>query len=351
MAHVTVVSSVVNTLPLKEAIQSLSLPGMNQNLFLSTDWFRVLDRTYNLNFFVKFIKRGGKVDSYIVYSVVRNFLEWKICICSYCDYCDCHVTSLEDWNEFFKSLRFEYPHYRIAIRNLRDDILKQSPDFQVLSKERFHILDIRDPLELVWKRTHDSFKSAVKQGQKNNMVIDVCDKSRLPDFFQMHLSLRKDKYRLFAQPYRFFENIWDQYMEQNNGVLLGAFDPDGRLIAANIYLICADTMYYKFNTSSIDSLKLRPNNILFWEGIKLAKERNLKFMDLGSSGCHQDGLILYKNHTGAQMFDITHLGFAPPGYKFSQKRILKTFTQFCTRPNMPEIVSRIGSNIIYPFLA
>ena len=341
----------IKTLILKEALHSLSLPGFNKNLFASADWLSVLDKTYGIKIFVKYIEKNGAIGSYIVYSVVKNFLEWKICVCSYCDYFDCHVETLADWQAFFQSLRTDYPQYRIAVRNLHDEIVRQSPDFQILSKEKFHLLDIRRSIDDVWKRTHDSFKSAVKQAQKAGVTVKRCDKSDLPKFYQMHLRLRKNKYRLFPQPYRFFENIWDQYMPHGRGMMLGAVDTDGKLIAANVYLICDNTLYYKFNTSQQGTLNLRPNNFLFWEGIKFAKENNLEYLDLGSSGCEQTGLIQFKEHAGAQSFDITHLGFAPPDYKFSQKRILKFMTKFFTHPWMPAFMVRMGSNFIYPYLA
>ena len=341
----------VRTLPLNQALKELNLPNLNRNLFSSPQWLKVIQRTYGTRIFVKYLERQGEVDSYIIYSVVANFLEWKICFLSYCDYFDSHVKSSEDWLLFYESLRQDYPRYRIAIRNLRDDIIKQSPKFQVLSKERYHVLDIQADLDTVWRHTHDSFRSAVKQAQKFDLVVKRCDKSYLRKFFQLHLDLRKNKYRLFPQPYRFFDIIWQEYMDQDQGVLLGAFDNKNNLIAANVYLVCGDTLYYKFNTSSLQATNLRPNNLLFWEGIKFGKEKGLKFIDLGSSGYDQHGLILFKNHTGAKIMDITHLGYAPPDYKFSQKRILRTMTQFFTQDWVPDWMVRLGSNIIYPFLA
>lgn len=332
-------------------MRSLTLPGFNENLFASDDWLRVLDQTYGIKMYVKSIERDGKVASWILYSIVKNFLEWKICVFSYCDYCDGHVETVTDWREFFQSLRAEYPRYRIAVRNLRDEIVRQSPDFKVLSKERFHFLDLRGSVDDVWKRTHDSFKSAVKQAKKAGVTVKRCGKEDLPKFYHMHLHLRKDKYRLFPQPYRFFENIWDQYMGQGAGMMLGAVDPQGNMIAANIYLVCGNTLYYKFNTSTLAALNFRPNNFLFWEGMQYAKERGLDYLDLGSSGIEQEGLILFKNHTGARMMDITHLGYAPPDYKFSQKRILKIMTRFFTSRWMPDAGIKIGSHLIYPYLA
>ncbi len=340
----------VKTLPLKDALAKLALPATDRNLFSSPEWMKVIVCTYGTRIFVKYIERDAKVSSYVFYTVVKNFLEWKICLCSYCDYCDGYVNCAQDWEDFFQDFRREYPSYRIAVRNLRDDLVRANPHFQLLSQEWFHLLNLQDSLEAIWNRTHESFRSAVKQGKKKEISVRVCEKKYLADFYRLHLRLRKNKYRVFPQPLAFFENIWNEYMERKKGFMLGAFFRE-QLVAANIYLECGNTLYYKFNTSDLSATHLRPNNVLFWEGIELAKKRGLEYLDLGSSGLEQKGLILFKEHAGVKGQYIFHLGFAPPGFKFSKKRILKAFTTICTRPWMPEAAVRWGSQIIYPYLA
>ena len=305
-------NSSVKTLSLQEALDRLTLPALDRNLFSSPAWLQVLQKTYSVRLFVKYIEANGAVSSYIVYSVVKNFLEWKICVCSYCDYCDGHVQTKEDWQAFIEDLRREYPDYRIAVRNLRDEIVRECAPLKVLNKERFHLLDVRAPEETLWKQAHDSFKAAVNQGKRMGVRVEVCPVSELKKFFELHLLVRKYKYRVFPQPYIFFKNIWDAFIEKGQGILLGAYDPQGRFIGGNIFLICGNTLYYKFNTSSKEGLKFRPNNILIWEGICFAKKKGLEFVDLGSSGCEQTGLIRFKEHTGAEGMDITHLGYHPP---------------------------------------
>ncbi len=327
------------------------LPDPGRNLFSSPEWMRVIYRTYGTSIFLKYIEREGKVASYIFYTVVNNFLEWKICVASYCDYCDGFVERPEDWQTFFEAFRQEFPRYRIAIRNLRDDHLRQNPNFKVLSQEWFHLLNLKDDLDVLWQRIDGAWRNKVKIGQRNKITVRVGDKKHLKEFYNLHVLLRKQKFGIFAQPYRFFDVVWEEYMAQNKGVLLGAFDEAGRMIAANIYLQCGRTFYYKFSTSRLKSIHLRPNNLLFWEGIKLAKERGMDFMDLGSSGLEQEGLISFKSHAGAQKQYITHMGFSPENYKYSQKRILKIFTKTCNLPWMPTWVSKVGSDIIYPYLA
>ena len=57
----------VKTLTFTEAMEHLSLPGFNRNLFSSADWLSVLDKTYALKLYVNYIEREGKLDSYIIY--------------------------------------------------------------------------------------------------------------------------------------------------------------------------------------------------------------------------------------------------------------------------------------------
>ena len=175
----------IKTLPLMEALKSLNLPELERNLFSSPDWLTVLDKTYDCKLFLKYIERDGRIASIVIYCVVKNFLELKICICSYCDYFDCYIERPDDWRLFFDSLREEYPQYRIAVRNLRDETALDFPEFKVLSQERFHFLDVRDPLEVIWKRTHDSFKSAVKQSQRIGVQVRKCGRPELENFFKL----------------------------------------------------------------------------------------------------------------------------------------------------------------------
>ncbi|MFP4473171.1 MAG: GNAT family N-acetyltransferase [Candidatus Omnitrophota bacterium] len=342
---------IVKTLPLDQALSRLNLPDLNRTLFSSPRWLDVIVKTYGTHFEVKYIEEGGEVVSYLIYSVVRNFLEWKICMASYCDYCDAYGMTSERWRVMFQALRDDYPEYRIALRNLRDRSARESGVFQELSREWFHQLDTTPSITELWKKAHASYKAAVNQAVRKGVTSRICGKEDLPKFYDAHLHVRKDKYRIFPQPYLFFENIWDTYMTEQKGFLLGAFDPDGEFIGANIYLVCGDTLYYKFNTSRMEGLRFRPNNFLFWEGVKLAKELGLNAIDLGSSGLNQSGLIRFKEHAGAHRQPIVHLGYHPPGYKFSQKRILRWYTGIMTRNWMPDTAVRWGSRVIYPYLA
>lgn len=350
--------SEIKTMALMEAYEKLDLPQGERNLFSSPNWQRIIHQTYGLKpyglkQFCKYIEHDGKIVSYFIYSAVHNFLEWKICVGSYCDYLDCHVSQPQHWQLFFEAIHKEYPRYRIAIRNLRDESARHCASFAPLSEEKHHTLDVRDELDVLWRDSPRSFKVAYKRALSGGLKFKRCDRSYLPEFYRLHLRLRKNKYRIFPQPYGFFNNIWRQYMDQDKGILFGAFDGRGRMVAAQIYLVCGDGLYYKFSTSRQDALQLKPNNLLIWEGIKFAKERQLSWIDLGSSETDQEGLIWFKSHILKTFKEETihHIGFAPKDYKFSRKRILKVYTKLFTLPLMPDFMVRYGSKLIYPFLA
>ena len=251
----------------------------------------------------------------------------------------------------FDSFRKEFPEYRIAVRSLRDEKARACGCFHELSRERHHVLDIRPDIDTLWKNLDGSFRNQVRQGERRGLVCREGGLKELGQFYLLHVDLRKAKYRIFAQPYRFFRAIWDEYMPKGNGFLLCGFIPDGKMVGGTIFLVCGNTLYYKVNTSAPAALEYRSNNVLLWEGIKRAKAMGLEFVDLGSSGLEQQGLVHFKDSTGAKRSDIIHIGYHPEGYVFSQKRILKAYTRLMTLPWVPTGITRMGSHLIYPFLA
>jgi hypothetical protein len=341
----------LRTLPALEAFERLSLPGVHDNLFSSPEWIRAIVRAYGAKVFVKCLERNGAIEAYVFYTVVKNFLEWKVCVLSYCDYCDAHISSPDDWQLIFRALQSEFPMYRIVVRSLRDEAARASGCFNILSKEYYHHLDLSLHVDELWKNLKGVFRNQVRQATKRGLTARVCSRKELHDFYMLHVRLRKYKYGIFAQPFKFFEVVWEEFIAKGNGFLLGAFLPDGRMIGATLYLVCGDTLYYKINTSSKDALEYRSNNLLLWEGIRLAKERGLKFLDMGSSGLHQDGLVAFKDATNAKRMEIVHIGYHPEGYVFSQKRILKAYTRFFNQAWMPDALTCWGSHLIYHFLA
>jgi len=51
------------------------------------------------------------------------------------------------------------------------------------------------------------------KSQREGLVVRLAQsEEELRAFFEMHLKVRKYKYGLLAQPYRFFQNIWRHFI-------------------------------------------------------------------------------------------------------------------------------------------
>ncbi|HZA16186.1 MAG TPA: GNAT family N-acetyltransferase, partial [Pseudonocardiaceae bacterium] len=81
-------------------------------------------------------------------------------------------------------------------------------------------------------------------------------------FHGLHVSLRKRKYRLLAQPCELFDHIWEAFSPSDAIVTMLAHAGD-ELIAGAVFLTWSGVLYYKFGASRHEHLALRPNDAIF----------------------------------------------------------------------------------------
>ena len=106
---------------------------------------------------------------------------------------------------------------------------------------------------------------------------------------RLHVSLRKYKFRLLAQPFALFERIWQEFAVHDGIVTLLAH-VNGEPVAGAVYLAWNDVLYYKFGASLPRTLPLRPNDALAWTALRWASERGFRLLDWGLSDLDQPGL-------------------------------------------------------------
>ena len=176
----------------------------------------------------------------------------------------------------------------------------------------------------------------------------------LRGFYGLHVGLRKRKYRLLAQPPSFFDAIARRFGEADGWFPLGAYLGD-RLVAATIYLRWGDTLYYKFNASALDALDARPNNLLVWEGITLARSLGCRRVDLGPSDDDQPGLIRFKRYFGAKDKELRFLSYTPPEWRDERgteaRRLFGALTDLFTAPDVPDDVTARAGALLYRYFS
>ncbi|MDQ3709874.1 MAG: GNAT family N-acetyltransferase [Actinomycetota bacterium] len=166
----------------------------------------------------------------------------------------------------------------------------------------------------------------------------------------LHVGLRKRKYRLLAQPRDFFYRAWKAFAP-DDAVRTGVASVDGVPVAAAMYLVWQDTVYYKFGASRADSLAVRPNDALHWQLIRWAAGRGLRVLDWGLSDLDQPGLVAYKRNWASEEGRIATLnaGGGPLGRRTDVEDMLREMTALLTEPDVPDPVAERGGAALYRY--
>lgn len=225
----------------------------------------------------------------------------------------------------------------------------------VTRRARWHRLVLAQDADGDWARLAPAMRRAIRKAEREGVVVRPLESDDdLRSFVAMHTSLRRRRYRLLAQPPAFFEAMRDRFGAIGGWHALGAF-LDRRLVAATVYLRWRDRLYYKFNASAPEALAARPNNLLVWSGIRLARALGCTEVDLGPSDDDQPGLIRFKRGTGADESELRVVQWKPAGGSDPRAeeagRLLSTLTGLLTAPGVPDDVVRSAGTLLYRYFA
>ena len=124
------------------------------------------------------------------------------------------------------------------------------------------------------------------------------DAGGLRDFYRLHIMTRK-RMGLPVQPWRFFDNIQHQIIDDGHGFVIGSY-LDEQCIAAVVCVHWGDVLTGKFNASDAQHLSLHPNHLVYWEMIRWGVEHGFKTVDLGKTDIANEGLRRFKLSWGAE---------------------------------------------------
>lgn len=166
----------------------------------------------------------------------------------------------------------------------------------------------------------------------------------------LHVDLRRDKYRLLAQPWELFESIWKEFSGEGAVTTLVA-EHDGVPVAAMLVLAWNDVVYYKFGASARDRLHLRPNDALYRAALEWALARGACLIDWGVSDDDQPGLIAFKDKWASHRRRVVTLRAggeaAPPANEIAA--MLAAMTELLTTDGVPTDVTRRAGELLYRY--
>jgi CelD/BcsL family acetyltransferase involved in cellulose biosynthesis len=321
-------------------------------LFHSPPWIRALADTYGFEIrgCMVFAASGAPVGA-LAYCEIDDFVGRRIVCAPFSDACDPLFTSIDVWQKLFSVLQSH--GLPISLRCLRENRVCENDQIEIVKTACWHRISVDRSLEELWHGISPESRRAIRRSERTALEVRPMEGQRhLAAFHQLHVALRKTKYRLLAQPLRLFEKLEERFQESGNWHSLAA-SLGPRMIAGTIYLRWRDTLYYKFNASATDALDARPNNRLLWEGMRLAKLLGCRYLDLGPSDTDQPGLVRFKRSFGAEEYEVRFLRWTPPAWEDhpDRRRVLAEFTRHMTDPELPDAIAKEAGSAFYKLFA
>lgn len=320
-------------------------------LFNSPAWLGTVADTYGFTPEAYLaLDAAGEPTAGLAFCRVDDALGRRIVSFPFSDYSDPLVEDRATWDGLVE--RLSKAGVPITLRCLRNPLPPSDERFGLTKAARWHRIDLRPGPDALWDGLDESARRAIRKARKNGVAIRFADdEATLRTFFRMHLEVRKYKYRLLAQPYAFFERIWERFIVPGRGTIAAAMH-DGEMVGAIFFVEFGDTLYYKFNASSRAHLELRMNDLMLWESIRHARERGAAYMDLGLSDADQDGLIRYKRKYAGEEDTISFLRHVPaeapePNRQFGA--VLGQLTELLVDPGVPDPITERAGALLYRF--
>ena len=321
------------------------------SLFSSAAWVETLRNTYDFGLSASVMRRDGDVKAAILFSEIDDLRGQRIVSLPFSDYVDPLVSTPVDWRRVVDPLIAR--NLPIRFRCLRSDIARADPRFQRDTKALWHAADLSPDEEALWKRLGGSAQRNIRKATDSGLTIrEGRTLEDVATFYNLHFGVRKGKYRLFAQPFAFFENLHAAFAPEGRIVTLLA-EHDGVAVAGILFLIFGDTLYYKFNASN--DLRFRPNDLLVWNGMKLGRRLGLTRLDFGISDIDQPGLVRFKQKFATEERPIAELSWTPPGWRNRAGeragRTLQRLTEIMTAPGVPDELTRSVGDEVYSYFS
>ncbi len=341
--------------PHTDALWEQLVLARRSDVFHSPAWIRVLVDTYGFD-----IRANVLVDANdqpvagLAYVQLGDLMGDRVAALPFCDFTDPLVDDLAQWNQLVAPLlALGMP---MSLRVLHNEVALQDPNFEHISRAKWHGHNISAlSADELWLQRLDSHRrNGIKRAERDGVSVTVRrDPEAARLFFDMHLGIRKHKYKLLAQPAAFIENIHAQFVAHGNGAYLTA-DFEGRTIGAMLVLHWKDTLFYKLSASVREDLRVRPNDLLQWHMMKYAKETGHAWIDLGLSDWDQEGLIGFKRKYSTDEKTITFLKHLPTDHELSPRELeirslMGKLTGLLTDPGASDAVTERGGELLYRY--
>jgi CelD/BcsL family acetyltransferase involved in cellulose biosynthesis len=147
-----------------------------------------------------------------------------------------------------------------------------------------YILNLDGGEEAVWNKLKGTCRTQVRKAIKNNVkIIEPEDRSWVEEFFPMLLRSFSKTGQVPARNKEFYYCLWDDLKPAGKLKVLFA-EYEGKRIAAGVFLVFRDTVYFNAGGAYGEYKRVAPNNLIHWHLIKWAIANGFQKYDLCGKG-------------------------------------------------------------------
>ncbi len=321
--------------------------GPEGSLFTSPPWIRAVCESYDFTPEARVaVSADGSPVGGFAWVTVSDIRGERISSLPFCDRADPPLGAPDGWSGLAQdALATGLP---LTLRCFAEHPAAADPALRAVGESAWHGTPLDCTAAELLARISSTSRRNLKAAARNNVVVRASTGlDGVHSFHRLHVRLRKDKYRLLAQPVEFFERIWERFTADDGVVTLLA-EIDGTVAAGAMYLVWGDTLYYKFGASLSEYLPARPNDALYWAALELAMARGLTSVDWGLSDLDQPGLVSYKRKWASTERRIVTLRGGPdPTPKTEVGAMLGELTRLFTEESVPDEISTQAGALLY----
>ena len=326
--------------------------GADAELFLSRRWLRTVGNSFDLTFEAAVQRdESGRIVGALPFSRIDDIRGPRVVILPFSDYVIPVIGSQSSWSELIE-----------PILALGDPVsITTTAESHVMNDEQFFddgaairqvVLLDKDPDELM-RGFASHHRRLVRRAHRAGITFRNAESiAEVREFYELHLGVRRHKYRLLAQPFGLFETLWEQFLAPGHGALILGFD--GETVAGGCLLLEAgDTMYYKYAASHPDHRSVGVSHAAVMQAIRFACQRGFRQLDLGRSDLDQPGLVDFKKRFGAAASDLRRFRSKDRLYREPPEidDVLAKMTAILTDPSVPDPVTEQAGEALYGYFA
>ncbi len=322
------------------------------SLFTSAPWIRSICDTYGFTPQARIVTdAAGRPTDGFAWVPVSDMRGDRLVSLPFSDRAEPLVSDQAAWSILVEdALRTDAP---LKIRCLDASVPTSDTRLVRAEEAAWHGTPLGASVPEIYRSLRSAARRNIATADRNGVHVDAfTGLHAVLIYHRLHVSLRKRKYRLLAQPVGLFERIWHEF-SVHDGIVTLLARVNGEPIAGAVYLVWNDVLYYKFGASLAAALPLRPNDALAWTALRWASERGLRMLDWGLSDLDQPGLVAYKRKWASEERRIVTLcsksqegdNRPDPGRLFGE------LTRLFTDDAVPDHITEQAGSLLYRYFS